>query len=271
MANELFQRRARERVRSALQQALDVEGIDHLQLLGNAREAFVGSLLAEFLPAPFQAVTGKIVDAAGHQSSQTDVILFAPQVLPGILYRGVEGIFPVEACAYSIEVKSRSTATEIRDAIEKARRLRALQYCAGHFDKDGNAVSQPFTPVIPAYFAFDSDLTREGKSEFQRYMESDPNWHDDPVVRALCVARRGYWWFDGWEWRHLPASDDGDEVVAFLAGVINTVPKAIASRGRPPLGHYLIGDRPSWPVLLVIDGKVYRRRPRGSDNDTPPA
>jgi len=267
MANELFQRRARERVRSALQQALDVDGIDHLGLRGNAREAFVGSLLGEFLPAPLQAVTGKIVDAVGNQSAQTDVVLFSPQVLPGIFYRGVEGIFPVEACAYSIEVKSRSTATEIQDAIKKARGLRTLRYLTGFLDQNGKPEARPFTPVIPVYFAFDSDLAPDGKSEMQRYMEHDPNWHDDPLIRAICIARRGYWWFDGWEWIHLPANENGDEVVDFLGGVANTAPAAITSRGQPRFGHYLIGERPSWPVMLVIDGHVYRRRPRESAPD----
>jgi hypothetical protein len=103
------------------------------------------------------------------------------------------------------------------------------------------------SPVIPGLFAFDSDLTENGESEIERYQRLDSCNPTDPLLRAICVVGRGYWYYDNRDnrWVFLHPSQEHDEVVGFLSGVMNTIPDALASRGRPRLGNYLMTPRPS--------------------------
>ena len=65
-----------------------------------------------------------ITDSQGCQSDRTDLVIYNPNLLPPFLYEtnGREGVFPVEASFYAIEVKSRVTADKMKDGSSLARR-----------------------------------------------------------------------------------------------------------------------------------------------------
>lgn len=212
-------------------------------LRGRVREIVAGSLLNLVLPAPFEIGTGKIVDAQGAQSSETDIVVYSKSILPPILYSAREGIYPAEACFLAMEVKSCLTATELDDTISKAKRMRELSYIPGIHSSDHHPIAHILTPVISVLFAFESDL--KGKSELERYAERDPDWMQNPLVRAICVVGRGYFWFsmEREAWIIHTATDDAEEVVEFLALASNTAVYALQGRGRPRLGKYLMTDR----------------------------
>lgn len=132
--------------------------------------------------------------------------------------------------------------------MEKHRQLRQLTYLPSVLN---NIIYQPIGPpspaVIPALFAFGSDLTLDGKSELTRYREVDPEADTSPVIPILCVAGRGFWWYKPNEpaekWiNHLP-TEDHEEIIDLLGGVANTVPDQVAFKGRPRFGHYLLRPR----------------------------
>lgn len=156
------------------------------------------------------------------------------------------GIFPVESCIYAIEVKSKATASNIRDAIEKGKTLRNLKYSTGLYDPSGRGISHRINPVIPAFFAFATDLTE--KSEIDRYIELDTEAEFSPVLPVICIAGKGYWYYrrdttpngdsigKWWNWAE---TTDHNEIFGFLSGILNTIPDALASRGHPRFGEYL--------------------------------
>lgn len=245
MPNEIFRRRLVSAVLNAQRSFLDVAAVDHAGIRGRVREIVTGQLLSIVLPSQFKIGTGKIVDCNGAQSAETDVVVYNDSLLPSILYSERDGIFPVEACFLAMEVKSRLTAGELDDAIAKAARLRSLSYQSGMFNDEHEALPHELTPAINALFAFKSDLT--GKSELDRYAERDPDWKSNPLLRAICVAGHGYWWFHSKKnrWFEHAPNQNSEEIVEFLALAANTVIHSSSRRGAPRLGKYLIGgDRP---------------------------
>ena len=109
------------------------------------------------------------------------------------------------------------------------------------------ALGAPSPPVIPALFAFRTDLAAGGKEELARYRELDDEADTNPTIPVFCVAGRGYWWFkpnepvEKWIY-HLP-NDEHEEVIDFIGGIANTVPDQIAKKGRPRFGNYIIRPR----------------------------
>lgn len=247
MPHDLFRAEFVTRVRSALARADEIARVNHHGLAGRAREVFVKDLLRPVLPPYVELGSGKIADSEGRLSRETDVVIYSAATLPPLLLETGFGIYPAEACIYAIEVKSTLTADELRDAIGKHRDLRKLRYLPSAMSETFHAVGAPSRPVIPALFAFRSDLAPGGKEELARYRELDEEADTSPAIPVFCVAGRGYWWFKPSEpaekWiNHLP-SEEHEEVIDFIGGVANTVPDQIFFKGRPRFGNYIIRPR----------------------------
>jgi len=77
---------------------------------GTEREQFVGSFLAEVLPAPFRFGTGDITDTIANKSGQVDVVVEYP-FLPSLpTAKDSPRLYLAEGVAAAIEVKSNLTA-----------------------------------------------------------------------------------------------------------------------------------------------------------------
>jgi len=240
MANEIFRSRAKTQIDLALSEYKAALTVDHHFLQGRIREIALDKLFRPFLPGDFDIGTGKIVDSHGEQSREVDLILYSKFILSPIMYSEREGVFPAESCFYAIEVKSTLNAQELKDAFEKADDIRKLYYSSGIYTEQNLPLSTIITYVIPVLFAFNTDLIEGGKSELDRYKDIDSNAELDPRLRAICIAGRGYWYFCNDSWIFSPATQDKDEIINFLSGVINTIPDSFIKRGRPRLGVYLV-------------------------------
>src|SRR5688572_20646160 len=205
-------------------------------MVGKIRELVAGKLLTPILPLGFDIGTGKIVDTLGNQSSETDLIIYSRSILPPVLFSERDGVFPCEACYYAIEVKSRLTAANLKDALEKGRSIINLGWAA----RSSNRI-----PVVLVLFAFDSDLSL-GSSEIERYCEHDSEWDTAPILKAICVAGRGYWYHHAVDncWVGNPATAEHDEVIDLLSGIVNTMLKNPPYTRSALLGHYLCANRP---------------------------
>lgn len=240
MPNQLLRNRASDAIHDAARKARSAAGLDHAGLRGRVREFASNDFFEPFLPGAFKIGTGKIVDAWDGQSAETDLIIYSRNVLPPVLYSERDGVFPIEACFYAIEVKSVVTAQEIDDTIRKMRQLRTLKYRSGEYE-NGRPLDHQLHPVVPTLFGFESDVSGS-KSEWTRYIERDEEWKTNPAVRAICVLGKGYWRYTGPpdNWRFHEPTTKHDEVIDFLSGIANTLPDALVSRGRPRLGNYLV-------------------------------
>ena len=202
-----------------------------------------------------------MVDHAGGQSPEIDVVVFDRTSLPPLVYGNSTKVLPVEACIYAIEVKTRLTSTEVKDALAKAERIASLDYVSELKVQD-----RPRSRVLPALFGFASDLTGDPADEVTRVTKNRPKtrypeiaWIDGkwwtseaPALKVLCVAGRCYAYRTlqrdpetgapgEYMWHMWPSNADPyDEVMAFVGGLANTVTVEAAARKGLFFGDYLI-------------------------------
>lgn len=240
----------RLRVSSAIAAAEEIGAVGHPGLVGQLREIVVRELLRPILPPSVGFGTGKIVDHSGNESRQIDVIIFDRSVLPPLLY-GLEdvGLYPVEACLYAIEVKSRATAESVRESVRNAASVGALEYLP-EFSRGGF----PFERVIAVLFAFGSSV-KSGPRERDRLVESQSEQRfpiateqgliNVPPVRVACVVSRGYGYFVDQSFGWIDATGDNKEVLWCIAGIANSLPGLMKQRAafQLPFGRYLLQER----------------------------
>jgi|SRR6056297_570515 len=237
----ILQTRFKLIITGAICEAKTAAGIDHPALSGTIREILVEQMLQPALSPEVRFGTGKLLDNNGNLSKQMDIVLYSPKILPPGLFDERTGLFPMESCLYTIEVKSKLNATNLKEAINNAKSSRLLSP-ANTFYFNGMKSTTSGTPLpIHALFAFDSDLEGSGKSELDRYIEIDPS--RSPAISVICVVGKGYWYSGEEGWQYYQASDDHTEVLSFLAGISNTMPKLLSAKGRPQFGSYLIEDK----------------------------
>jgi hypothetical protein len=226
-----------------VQAAADAADLDHPGFIGRVREILAARLLHPLLPPGVDIGTGKITDSEGTLSSETDLIIFSRSTLPPLIYGHMTGVFPVESCIYAIEIKSKLTASELKDSLEKVRRLRTLRYLYSFYPLNFvQPVGPPSSIVIPVLFAFDSDL--DVGSEVARYRRYDKEADESPMLPIICIPGRGYWYFSANgpspRWLFHSPTPDYDEVIDFIGGVTNTIPTELWKKGQPYYGYYIM-------------------------------
>ncbi len=224
----------------------DIAAEKHPGMKGKIREKAAKNLFEPLLPQGFNiGINGKIIDHYDNNSKEIDLIIFNRSILPAIMYYDEYTYYPAEICFFAIEIKSNLTATEIKDAIDKAKYLKKkIKYVAGLYEKSGKPIEHSVLPIVPVLFAFKSDFKEDGKSEIERYLEYDKNFVD-PYLRGICVVGSGCWLFKKLEekWDYRAASPDYGEVIQFLSIIINSLYESLEQRGHPRLGLYLMKKR----------------------------
>ena len=253
MANEFVKQNLLTKIENAIREAQVGSDISHPGMVGAIREIALKNLFEPLLTDQIGIGSGKIIDYSGLQSKETDVILYSKDVLPHVLFSDKDdmGLYPAEICLYAIEVKSRVTVEELRDAYEKAKMINSLKYLSGIYGPGDRAIPHLTTRIVPAMFAFGSDLSGDSKSELERYIEIDPLAERDPSIRCICIVGKGCWFFRSdaineisvGKWLCWKPTSNHEEIIGFLSGVLNTIPDAIASRGRPRFGEYLLAGQ----------------------------
>lgn len=241
MTNTMYREKVANSIKYVLEEAEQASKVRHAGMSGRIREMLASRLLKPLLPPDFDIGTGKITDRCGCLTKEIDLVIYARRVLPPITYeeRSTVGVFPVEACYYAMEVKSRATARGVKDAVEKAQTVLGLHYPKPQDEPKNLGL------VVPTLFAFGSDLSeKSSRSELDRYAKYDSEWNIDPILRVLCVVGRGYWYFrkDDQRWVFHAPSKSHEEVIGFLAGVVNTLLLASVTPRQTFLGFYLMSE-----------------------------
>jgi hypothetical protein len=220
---------------------------------GTVLEILVRDLFRPLLPADIGVGTGQILDCAvGRLSPQVDVILYDKSILPPILFDQSNGVFPIEAVLYAIEVKTTLTHRDLETAHENAKALHSFSYIPGRI-REGDPPLPPLQRVRSVLFALNSDLAEGGKTEAARYKEI---YKQEPTyITGICVAGREYWYRQHTGWVRFNLPDDFSEVLAFIAGVMNTYRFVSQSRGYPPLGYYIAPDSSAEGITIFAVGE----------------
>jgi hypothetical protein len=231
------------RVQAAIDAARAVTGIGHRGLKGQLREIVIRDLVRPLFPSDIGLGTGEIVAAFDKRpSQQQDVVIFDRSIVPPLLLEGTTGIFPIESVLSTIEIKTKLTALELKSSIDSAKQLLSMEYLPGEY----NALDEPIQlastvrGLIPAILAFDSDLSQSGKTELERFHEILGGSTHEPPIHMICVVGRGCWTWRLGEWKPWPRSYLLEEVVVFIAVLMNSYKAIALSRKAPRMGSYLI-------------------------------
>jgi hypothetical protein len=244
MANPLVTEIVRARVKAALDAARSLAGVDHSLVKGRLRELVIDQLLRPVLPPSFGLGTGIIVDSIGGTSGEIDIVIFNREILMPLLFSERDGVFPVEACLYAIEVKSSLELRHLAETVDKFGKLKQLQ-------KLTNA--NRFEP-IGTLLAFGDRISNNRDEVLRHYDAID--CESPPLVRVCCIGDRGYWFFSSPEnsWRVFDEDQDHSAIVRFLGGLANTITsndwspirRGQLQRGNPlasvGFGHYIIPE-----------------------------
>lgn len=236
--NQIFRDLFITRVEAALREARAAAAVQHPGVKGRIREVLISELFRPLLPADVGVGHGQIVSAFdGKTSPEQDIVIYDRRLLPPLLYEGSIGLFPIECCLATVEVKSRLTREELRDADGKAAALHDFQYQSGVRADARGSETLGVERVLSTIFALDTDLSNKGITEIDRYF-SLKDRHPE-ALRALCVVDRGYWFREGSRWKTLPRSFPFAEVAGFIAGMLAAFGRVAATRRAPELVDYL--------------------------------
>ncbi len=191
--NAIYQKLVLGRIQNAVQKARDIDSITHPGMKGRIREIVIGDILRPMLPSDVGVATGKIITFDGRESRQQDVLIYDRQILPPFLFE-TEGLFSIESVLYTIEVKSRLTRHELITSIRNAEELSGFPYLPGKYDEFDKPVDHDILKVMPAIFAFDSDLVGDKESEIDRYCNVAGS--RTTPIGAICVVSKGYWYWN---------------------------------------------------------------------------
>ena len=271
MPNKIYRKRVQKSIREALEESENAGDVDHPGFQGKIREIALRNIFKPLLKNSLDIGTGKIIDKTGYQTKEIDLAIYSKELLPSVMYSDSLGLFPSETCCYAIEVKSKTNATKIREAIINMKSLKKLNYSINKAEQGEN-----YMPIIRTFFGFKSDL--KGKTELERIRELDPTFDTKPHFHVICVVGKGYWYHEPKDnrWVFYPPTADYNEVLSFLSGIMNTIPGQLATRGKPQLGGYLIEEKGMYkdyfneletikkeiPLLVGSEKKSKKRRPR---------
>jgi len=232
--NPLYASLLRSRIAAAVAEAKTIQPVEHNGLRGALREMVVRQLLHPLLPPDVGIGTGVVISAAGQQSKQTDIILYDKNLIPPLLLAD-QGLFPIESVLVSIEVKSILTQSELLVAHRAAELLNTFTILPGLYTEAGEPIQHTQISPPSALIAFGSDLT--ASTELERYQRLLVGSQQE--LGVICVVSRQCVVWNSTKWLVHPASEDHDELVAFLAVILNTLPGIALTRGRPRMGKYL--------------------------------
>ena len=207
-------------------------GVSHDGEKGAFREFFMAELIRPCLPRHFGVGSGVVVDAYGHQSKQTDIIIHDHRLIPPILLSGDRGIFPIDSVLAVIEVKSTLKASHYEALVEAARRLAPDSPSGLRIARPGTREGNKTTYPLCAVFGYTADADRD---EFERLEEQVPG--GSQYVRLVGVLDKGVWSLSGGSHRR---NDAGENAVRFLALLLNRLEDTADSRGKYRLQDWLL-------------------------------
>ncbi|MFK7740412.1 MAG: DUF6602 domain-containing protein [Planctomycetota bacterium] len=234
--------RHRTAVAEALRQALAAITLQAPQANRIAREMLVASILRPALTSQVSIAGGKLVDAVGGVSHAIDVMVYASEIAPQGLVdvsAAAASTVAAEAGLHCVSAHANLTSAAVREACEAARSVRSLHFGPTHDATDERGQTSRCPPPNFALFAAASDLSGDPDDELRR-LRKELGRRDAMMIDALCVVGRGYWYRQDDRWRRFAATATHDEVLAYMGGLADAVPKMLAAKGRPEFGHYLV-------------------------------
>lgn len=220
-------------------QAESIADLEHKLTKGQIRELFLQGMLRHFLPEYLGVGTGIIINTQGHQSKQTDIVIYDGRILPPLLVAGDPNIFPIEAVVGAVEVKSQLTLPELRKSEEAARHLFDVVF-------QENIWLNIARPPLYAVFGLSGSNIRGLSNE-------NNDWITENFRKLILICSVGKF---SWAkmsgnnpgWRYGSADNNYKEIRRFIAILIDNI-RTISNLNWSKC----VGDHKDWLGLYIRD------------------
>lgn len=198
-------------------QAESIAELEHKLTKGQIREVFLQNLLKHFLPDNLGVGKGIIINNQGHQSKETDIVIYDSRILPPFLVAKDPNIFPVEAIVAIVEVKSLLTKLELCKAEKAARHLFGVVF------KENDWLNKSKVPMYkPLYAVFGL-----GGSKIRGLSNENNEWITKNIkqLNLICSVGKFSWVRikegENLVWRYGSADGNYKEIRRFIAILID--------------------------------------------------
>jgi hypothetical protein len=212
---------------------------------GAAREKAVFDFLSKRLPARYGVGEGFVIDGEGGQSDQCDVVIYDRERTPCLSVEPARTIWPFESVYGVVQVKSKLTRAQLKDAVENIASFKRLSRLTNRLSEGRGArtLVGELNPPLGILIAHQvSKDVAPDTGSFAKVVECVPREHQ---LDAYCIVSgaigfrgngpEGEPWWKGPELVH---SDYGDGALAafllFLSSALNNL-----VLGDANLFHYL--------------------------------
>jgi hypothetical protein len=222
--------------------------------IGETREQGLVRFLSDRLPSKYEVARGEVIDTAGNQSGQTDILIYdGSSAVPLLTKPNGLVLLPAEALLASIEVKSKLSRDEFRKSAKGISRIRDLRPFGspwGLSRKRGNSANDGLPTFFSTVFAYESSLEKKWESaEIQRirdvcHEEAVPTkWIDRVVIlsRGVVLPAHG----------RIAQFPTGKQVLGlWYFHLMNFLARESARRAPFPWAMYERGLSPEWSQVL---------------------
>jgi len=238
-AKKIVSTYTRALVAGFVSQAESITKLEHKLTKGQIREVFLQGLLRHFLPEYLGVGSGIIINTKGHQSKQTDIVIYDSRILPPLLVAGDPNIFPIEAVVSVVEVKSQLTLPELRKTEEAARQLFDVVF-------QENVWLNIAKPPLYAVFGLSGSNIRGLSIE-------NNDWITENFKKLILICSVGkFSWAqmggDNPGWRYGSADNNYKEIRRFIAILIDNI-RTISNLNW----SQCVGSHKDWLGLYIRD------------------
>lgn len=244
--NDYYRTLLNDSIKKGISDAENAIRINHPKLTGDLREIVVSDLIEPMLNNQFSLGTGKVIDYNGTISKEIDICIYSKNLLPPIFFTSKNrlALFPFESVLSCIEVKSSFSKKNILAAYKNFEFIeRNLTLTTGNHDTSYTPLPQVVVKPHYRLFIFNTDTKNYSPETFLNvYKSIDPNWDSEPVISHVCLVGKGTFCFTDQGWIHMSYDNNTkmhEEVISFLATVVQDLSRTEDSRGIPRIGYYL--------------------------------
>ncbi len=174
-------------------------GLNHKGTEGQLKELFLGKVLKLFLSQQFDIGSGIVINDAGEESSQTDIIIYDKRLIPPFIHEGNIGVYPVESVVAAIEVKTtlkNNKKDGFKKLVEDAHKLDDIyKRCTFYKDKEGKYLKAK-KPIYPRPPFFAVLGIKESMPKLLRKNEQEAkDWlgENSKNISAICIVNKYSW------------------------------------------------------------------------------
>lgn len=186
MKRTLIQNHSSAIIRGLFEKINALSDLNHKLTKGELRELFVTNILESFLTDQFDIGSGIIINQAGFQSNQADIIIYDNRILPPFIKEHHIGVYPAECVMATIEVKRDLTKGELLKAEKAAQKLKNEIYDQKYSIYNDFKLFKPHCAIIGFYGSGCKHLSdaTNGKLWLEKNIKN---------IFAICLTNKYSW------------------------------------------------------------------------------